>query len=281
MLNLSFFRTIDPYGDPTPLRSSMSEKISITTPFEVGRSPASPFFEEHNTVPAAILVVDSEEINRRLLKAIFKTAPYRMLEARKASEAMALLQSEKVDLVILDLMLPEMSGPELCRWIRSNRPTRLVPVLMITNVQGVENEIISISSGADEFLIKPLHPAVVRTRVRAMLRNKALIDSLEEAETILFALAQTVEQRDVYTGQHCQRLAITSVLLGEALGLSEGVEIEPRYNITPSQSVSVIRAPQGLQPRHIEPLRWGLLPSWSTVAHGAKAPRCGSCIPRA
>jgi len=85
----------------------------------------------------------------------------------------------------------------------------------------VENEIVGISSGADEFLIKPLHPAVVRTRIRAMLRNKALIDSLEEAETILFALAQTVEQRDVYTGQHCQRLAIASVMLGEALGLSQ------------------------------------------------------------
>ncbi len=55
--------------------------------------------------------------------------------------------------------------------------------------------------GADEFLIKPLHPAVVRTRVRAMLRNKSLIDSLEEAETILLALAQTVERRDPYTGK--------------------------------------------------------------------------------
>ena len=198
----------------------MSGKITVSAPFEVGPSPASPFFEESNPVPASILVIDSEEINRRLLKAIFKTAPYRILEARKASEAMALLQSDKIDLVILDLMLPEMSGPELCRWIRSNRPTQLVPVLMITNVQGVENEIISISSGADEFLIKPLHPAVVRTRVRAMLRNKALIDSLEEAETILFALAQAVERRDQCTGQHCQRLAAISVMLGEALGLS-------------------------------------------------------------
>ena len=134
---------------------------------------------------------------------------------------MALLQSEKIDLVILDLMLPEMSGPELCRWMKADRRTQLIPVLMITNVQGVENEIVGISSGADEFLIKPLHPAVVRTRIRAMLRNKALIDSLEEAETILFALAQTVEQRDVYTGQHCQRLAVASVMLGEALGLSQ------------------------------------------------------------
>ena len=164
-------------------------------------------------------MVDSEDINRRLLKAIFKTTPYKILEAHRASEATALLQSEKIDLVILDLMLPEMSGPELCRWMKARRSTQLIPVLMITNLQGVENEIVGISSGADEFLIKPLHPAVVRTRVRAMLRNKSLIDSLEEAETILLAMAQTVEHRDEYTGKHCQRLAVASVMLGEALGL--------------------------------------------------------------
>jgi putative two-component system response regulator len=180
-----------------------------------------PFFEadENLQFPATILVVDSEEINRRLLKAIFKTTPYKILEAHRASQATAILQSEKIDLVILDLMLPEMSGPELCRWMKARRSTQLIPVLMITSIQGVENEIVGISSGADEFLIKPLHPAVVRTRVRAMLRNKALIDSLEEAETILLALAQTVEHRDPYTGKHCQRLAVASVMLGEALGL--------------------------------------------------------------
>jgi putative two-component system response regulator len=180
-----------------------------------------PFFEadDNAQIPATILMVDSEEINRRLLKAIFKSTPYKILEAHRASEATALLNSEKIDLVILDLMLPEMSGPELCRWMKARRSTQLIPVLMITNLQGVENEIAGISSGADEFLIKPLHPAVVRTRVRAMLRNKSLIDSLEEAETILLALAQTVEHRDQYTGKHCQRLAVASVMLGEALGL--------------------------------------------------------------
>jgi putative two-component system response regulator len=199
----------------------MSAKLtSIST--EVRPSPALPFLEvgENPGQPSVILIVDGEEINRRLLKAIFKTASYRILEARKASEAIDLLQNERIDLVILDLRLPEMSGPELCRWMKASRLTQLIPVLMVTSLQGIENEIAGISSGADEFLFKPLHPAVVRTRVRAMLRNKALIDSLEEAETILFALAQAVEQRDAFTGQHCQRLSVAAVMLGEALGLS-------------------------------------------------------------
>src|SRR5260370_4416985 len=166
--------------------------------WEVRPSPGASFFEgdENAARPSVTLIVDSEEINHRLLKAIFKTAPYRILESRKASDAMALLQSEKIDLVILDLMLPEMSGAELCRWMKANRRTQLVPVLMITNVQGIENEIVGISSGADEFLIKPLHPAVGRPRISNILPNKTLIDSIEEAEPILFALAQAVEQRE-------------------------------------------------------------------------------------
>jgi putative two-component system response regulator len=200
----------------------MSGQITtIGTLAEPGSLPRLTFFDsgDNAATPAVVLIVDGEEINRRLLKAILKTAPYKILEARRASEAMELLRSQNIDLMIVDLMLPEVSGPELCRWMKANRDTHLVPILMMTSVQGVENEIVGISSGADEFLIKPLHPAVVRTRVRAMIRNKALTDSLEEAESILFALAQAVEHRDPNTGQHCQRLAVASVMLGEALGL--------------------------------------------------------------
>lgn len=168
-----------------------------------------------------ILLLDGLDINRRLLRAMLKAAPYRLLEASRASEALAILDREPVDLLILDLMMPEMSGADFCKAMKSNRRTKFTPILMLTSVQGIENEIASIASGADEFLTKPLHPEVVRTRIRAMLRNKAAIDSLEEAESILFTLAQTVETRDRTTGDHCERLAFFSVSLGQALGLNK------------------------------------------------------------
>ena len=167
------------------------------------------------------MIIDNEAINRRVLKGMLKAAAYRIFECREASEAIELLESERIDVIVLDLMLPGMSGPDLCRWLKDNRKTRFIPLLMLTNVQGVENEIAGISSGADEFLTKPIHPAVVRTRIKAMLRNKALIDSLEEAENILIALAQAVEHRDKYTGSHCERLAAYSVRMGMALKLPE------------------------------------------------------------
>jgi putative two-component system response regulator len=174
--------------------------------------------EDAEQVPT-ILMVDDIDLNRRLLKAMLKTANYRILEAKRPSVAVEILNHEKVDLVVVDLVMPEMSGPDFCRLVKADRRTQLIPILMTTSVQGAENEVAGIESGADEFLIKPLQPSIVRTRIRAMLRNKALIDSLEEAETILFALAQSVEHRDRYTGLHCERLATYSIALGQALGL--------------------------------------------------------------
>lgn len=151
---------------------------------------------------------------------MLKAEPYRILEARRASEAVSIIDNEPIDLIILEMMNPEMSGLEFCRRLKESRRTQLVPVVIMTSVQGVENEIASLTSGADEFLTKPLQPTLLRTRIQSMLRHKAAIDSLEEAETILFALAQAVEHRDKCTGDHCQRLASYSVAIGMALGVS-------------------------------------------------------------
>jgi putative two-component system response regulator len=167
-----------------------------------------------------LLLVDSQEINRRLIKGMLRSAgQYEFIEAATGTEALAILERQSIDLVVLDIMLPDISGAEFCRRIKGNRRTSLLPTLIITNMQGAEHEVLGIEAGADEYLTKPLHPSVLRARVRALLRNKAVVDSLDEAETILFALAQAVEARDSYTAEHCQRLATYSVALGVALGL--------------------------------------------------------------
>ncbi len=192
-----------------------TQGITVDLPLLTGWESAL----EDSAAAPTILILDDLDLNRRVLKAMIKTSDYRILEAKRAAEAMDILDKEKVDLVIVDLVMPGMSGPEFCRHMRASRRTQLVPILMATSVQGPENEIAGIDSGADEFLIKPLHPPVVRARIRAMLRHKALIDSLEEAEHILFALARSVESRDKHTGAHCERLAGYSIALGIGLGL--------------------------------------------------------------
>jgi putative two-component system response regulator len=188
----------------------------------VGAAPSTLNWDRPPDKPSpaqTLLIIDEIDLNRRLLRAMLKTAPYRILEAQRPSEALAILDREKVDLIIVDQVIPEMSGTEFCQLIKNDRRTQLVPVLMTTSLQGVENEVAGFESGADEFLLKPLRPALVRTRIHSMLRNKALVDSLEEAESILFALAQSVEHRDRHTGMHCERLAAYGIALAQALGL--------------------------------------------------------------
>ena len=168
-----------------------------------------------------LLIVDSLEINRRLAKGMLRSAgQYEFFEASTGRAALDILERQPIDLVIVDLLMPDISGPEFCRRLKGNRRTQFLPILMITSLPGAEHEVLGIDAGADEYLTKPLHPSVLRARVRGLLRHKSAIDSLDEAETILFALAQAVEARDSYTAEHCQRLATYSVALGVALGLS-------------------------------------------------------------
>lgn len=199
------------------------QSTPVLTENRVDASRAKPL--ARTSSEPTILIVDDVDMNRRLLRAVLKTAPYRILEAKRPSQALALLEREKVDLLVVDLVMPQMSGPDFCRAIKSEKRTQLIPILMTTSVQGPDSEIAGIDSGADEFLFKPFQPAIVRTRIKAMLRHKALVDSLEEAENILFALAKSVEQRDKYTGMHCERLAAYSIALGQALGLDKSVQL--------------------------------------------------------
>jgi putative two-component system response regulator len=169
--------------------------------------------------PPTVLVVDCDPVGRQLFRGVLKVAHYRILEAPDALEALAILRDTPVDLVITDLVLRDLSGLELCRKLKADKRTRLIPILVVTSVHAIESEIAGLESGADEFLVKPVSPMALRTRIRGMLRTKHITDSLEEAESILFALARIVDERDSVTGDHCQRLADLSVLAGATLGL--------------------------------------------------------------
>ncbi len=167
-----------------------------------------------------ILIVDGVDSRRRVLKAALRISiSLRILECSRAADALEILNREAVDLIIVECALSGMTGIELCRWLKVNPDTQLIPVLLLANVHSPEMELAAISSGADEFRIRPLNPILLRARVAALLRQKRITDSLENAESILFTLAQAVEQRDHCTGEHCHRMAVYSVALGKAGGL--------------------------------------------------------------
>jgi len=122
-------------------------------------------------------------------------------------------------LILLDVMMPKIDGYEVCRRLKSDERTILIPIVMVTGLTASQERIKGIEVGADDFLSKPYNRLELLTRVRSLLKLKRHTDELENAETVLFTLALSVEAKDPYTNNHCDRLARYSVTLGRKLGL--------------------------------------------------------------
>jgi putative two-component system response regulator len=133
---------------------------------------------------------------------------------------MALVSNESPDLVLTDINMPSLNGIELCRRLKENAATRLIPVMLLTGMDGRSERLAGIDAGADDFLTKPVNNSELRARVRSLMRLKRFTDELDSAESIIMSLAQTVEARDRYTGGHCERMAAYAVTLGTHLGLT-------------------------------------------------------------
>ena len=168
-----------------------------------------------------ILIADDIEANRELLTEILSTDRYRIVQAEDGEQAMQLLEEGEVDLALLDVMMPGRSGFAVCRALKSNPDTRLIPVVMVTSLSASEDRVQGIESGADDFLNKPVNKEELLARVRSLLKIKQFTDELEHAENVLFALALSIEAKDPYTDGHCDRLSESSEGLAKRLSLSE------------------------------------------------------------
>jgi two-component system cell cycle response regulator CtrA len=117
-----------------------------------------------------VLAVDDQSVNLRLLDAVLTPRGHRVLTASSGSDGLALLETEDVDLVLLDVVMPEMDGYEVCRRIRSNESTEFLPVVMIT-ASGSEQRLNALLAGADDFITKPFHKAEMAARINAVVRR--------------------------------------------------------------------------------------------------------------
>ena len=166
-----------------------------------------------------VLVADDEPHNLELIKDILQSSRCQVLTATNGKEALEMALVHDPDLVLLDVMMPEMDGFEVCCRIKANERTQLVPVVLITALQELDAKIRGIEAGADDFLNKPFNLTEFTTRVRSLLRLKQITDELDHAETVLFSMALGVEAKDPSTNGHCERLSSYSTLLGQRLGL--------------------------------------------------------------
>ena len=170
--------------------------------------------------PGRILVADDVDANRNLLTALLTREGYTVVTANDGLAALEAIQHEAPDLVLTDVMMPHMNGLELCRRVKTDRATRLIPVVLVTSLGARENRIEGIDAGADDFLTKPVDAHELRARVRSLVRLKRFTDDLDSAESVILSLARTVEARDTCTHGHCERMAAYAAACGVGLGLS-------------------------------------------------------------
>jgi class 3 adenylate cyclase len=135
-----------------------------------------------------LLVVDDTLQNVKLLRDLLSAKGYDVLTAGSGAEALALIEQQRPDLVLLDVVMPGMSGYEVCRRLRENPATAMLPVVMVTALDPGDERTKGIEAGADDFLTKPINQPELLARVRSLLRIKSLHDQLEESN-------RTLEQR--------------------------------------------------------------------------------------
>jgi adenylate cyclase len=145
--------------------------------------------------PGKILVVDDTLRNVKLLADLLAVKGYSVVTALSGPEALDKIEQEQPDLVLLDVVMPEMSGYEVCRKIREVPETRILPVVMVTALDPAEERIKGIEAGADDFLTKPINQAELLARVRSLLRIKELYDTVQSQAAELSDWNKTLQQR--------------------------------------------------------------------------------------
>ncbi|MEW6233521.1 MAG: HD domain-containing phosphohydrolase [Chloroflexota bacterium] len=177
-----------------------------------------------------ILVVDDNLQNVELMEAyLFEAGGYEVQTAYDGEEALAKVAESPPDIVLLDAMMPRLDGFQVCRRLKGDEGTRLIPIVMITALTDLEDRLKGIEVGADDFLSKPVNKLELLTRVKSLVRVKHLNDKLENLEKVLITIAAIAEAKDAYTEGHLERMANYAAGLGAALGLGTTEQQILRY----------------------------------------------------
>lgn len=159
------------------------------------------------TDSATILVVDDQAPNRKLLADLLSARGYRVVTADSGNAGLAAIAAEVPDLVLLDVVMPDRSGYDVCRAIRANAQTGVLPVVMVTALDQTEERVNGIEAGADDFLSKPINTTELLARVKSLLRVKTYHDMVQKQAAELAELNVGLERRVQEQLAELQRLA--------------------------------------------------------------------------
>jgi putative two-component system response regulator len=212
-----------------------------------------------------ILAVDDEASNLQLLRQILQDH-YRLLFAKDGARALELANKEKPDLVLLDVMMPGMSGYEVCAALKANPLTAPIPVIFVTALADTADELEGFEAGAVDYITKPVSPPVVRARVRTHLSLVRMEELKASRLAIVQRLGLAAEYKDNETGLHVIRMSHFSQILGLAAGMSEQ-EADDLLHAAPMHDVGKIGIPDRILQKAgpLDPDEWKVMQSHATI----------------
>ena len=233
-----------------------------------------------------ILVVDDENRNLHLMEAMLISLGYEVILARDGLEALSRVREIPPDVILLDVMMPEMDGFEVVRQLKEDEGTRIIPIVMLTTLKQVEDRVKALDVGADDFLTKPIDKTELRARVSSLLKIKAYNDHMlnyqKELETevakrtqelakafentkiasldTVYRLSRAAEYKDEDTGAHVERMSHYSSAIARGMGLNDEF-VEHILWAAPMHDVGKIGIPDRVlqKPGKLDPDEWEIM----------------------
>lgn len=168
-----------------------------------------------------VLAVDDDPNALEAIASALGSLEYEVWSTEDAAAVLEIARQRQPDVILLDLVMPELDGFEVCRRLKADPETRLIPVVILTGQGGRDARLAGLDVGATDFLRKPCDLMELEVRVRNLVQFRRLTQELDSAEGMVLSIARLVEARDEGTGEHCDRLARMVRDLGTRLGMEE------------------------------------------------------------
>ncbi|MDF3196133.1 MAG: response regulator [Pseudomonas sp.] len=206
-----------------------------------------------------LLLVDDEATNLQVLRHILQE-DYRLLFAKDGGKALEMAERERPDLILLDVMMPGMTGYEVCQALKAQPQLEAIPVIFVTALADVEDEARGFSVGAVDYITKPVSPPIVRARVRTHLSLVRMDELRQTRLQIVQRLGMAAEYKDNETGLHVIRMSHFSKVLALAAGFSEAAA-EELLNAAPMHDVGKIGIPDAVlrKPGKLDEEEWAVM----------------------
>lgn len=258
----------------------MGQKNSFT---KISSDRSIPETEE--ATPPDILVVDDDEHHRRLLNIYLESEGYTAREASSGSAALACIAQQRPDLILLDLVLPDINGFEITQQLKGSKETAGIPIIMVTGLDERAARLRGLEAGAEDFLTKPVDRSELVVRVRNLLTVKQYSDFLRHHNRLLerqvdektlqvrqqciatvMTLARAAEYRDESTGGHVNRISHYTVALAEMLGLDSEFRDQIFY-ASPMHDIGKLAIPDHilLKPGLLTKNEWAIMQTHTTL----------------